>query len=192
MRLEDVEIYKMIIEKDESGLSLLIEKYTPLILHIMNQYPNIHLTYEDKEEIISDCFLALWKNIKNFRIDEYNSFKPYLSKIAHNLVVNKLRYTKKSGSLVYDDTIVLPETMASAENSAIENILAKELLEIISDFSSQDRVCVIGYYYFKKSVNEIAEELNISKSNVKIRLMRCRKKIKQELERRSIHEFKDF
>ena len=99
MRLEDVEIYKMIIEKDESGLSLLIEKYTPLILHIMNQYPNIHLTYEDKEEIISDCFLALWKNIKNFRIDEYNSFKPYLSKIAHNLVVNKLRYTKKSGSI---------------------------------------------------------------------------------------------
>ncbi len=192
MRLEDVEIYKMIIEKDESGLSLLIEKYTPLILHIMNQYPNIHLTYEDKEEIISDCFLALWKNIKNFRIDEYNSFKPYLSKIAHNLVVNKLRYTKKSGSLVYDDTIVLPETMASAENSAIKNILAKELLEIISDFSPQDRACVIGYYYFKKSVNEIAEELNISKSNVKIRLMRCRKKIKQELERRSIHEFKDF
>ena len=192
MRLEDVEIYKMIIKKDESGLSLLIEKYTPLILHIINQYPNIHLTYEDKEEIISDCFLALWKNIKKFKIDEYNSFKPYLSKIAHNLVVNKSRYTKKSGSLAYDDTIVLPETMASAENSAIKNILAKELLEIIADFSPQDRACVIGYYYFKKSVNEIAEELNISKSNVKVRLMRCRKKIKQELERRSIHEFKDF
>jgi RNA polymerase sigma factor (sigma-70 family) len=192
MKFEDIEIYNKIVSRDESGLELLIEKYTPLLLHIINQLPNMNLSYEDKEEIISDCFLAIWKNLKNFKIEEYDSFKPYLSKIAHNLAVNKLRYTKKSGSLTYDDTIVLPETMVSAENSAIKNILAKELLEIISGFTHQDRACVIGYYYFKKNVNVIAEELNISTSNVKIRLMRCRKKIKKELERRYIHGIKDF
>lgn len=192
MRNDDVEIYNKIISGDESGLSLLIEKYTPLVLHIINQYPNMHLSYEDKEEIISDCFFAVWKSIKSFNSNNYDSFKPYISKIAHNCTINKLRYTKKSGSLMYDDTIVLPESMASAENTAIKNMLGKELLEIISVFTPQDRACVIGYYYFKKSVHTIAEELDISKSNVKIRLMRCRKKIKQELERRDIYEHKDF
>ena len=56
MGIDDIEIYRKIIRGDESGLSLLIEKYTPLVLHIINQYSNLHLSYEDKEEIISDCF----------------------------------------------------------------------------------------------------------------------------------------
>ena len=50
MGIDDIEIYRKIIRGDESGLSLLIEKYTPLVLHIINQYSNLHLSYEDKEE----------------------------------------------------------------------------------------------------------------------------------------------
>ena len=192
MGIDDIEIYRKIIRGDESGLSLLIEKYTPLVLHIINQYSNLHLSYEDKGEIISDCFFSVWKSIKSFSPENYSSFKPYICKIAHNYTINKKRYIKKSGSLAYDDTIILPDSMASAENTAIKNILGKELLEIIADFTPQDRACVIGYYYLKKSVQTIADELGISRSNVKIRLMRCRKKLKQELERRCIYESKDF
>ena len=59
MGIDDIEIYRKIIRGDESGLSLLIEKYTPLVLHIINQYSNLHLSYEDKEEIISDCFFSV-------------------------------------------------------------------------------------------------------------------------------------
>ena len=71
--------------------------------------------------------------------------------------------------------------MASAENTAIKNILGKELLEIIADFTPQDRACVIGYYYLKKSVQTIADELGISRSNVKNSIDAMQEKIETRI-----------
>lgn len=184
---DDAAIYKVLTTNADLGLQMLIDKYSTLILHIINQYPNLQLSQEDKEEIISDCFIQLWKNVRKIDIAENPSLKPYICKIAHNCTLNKYRSISKNLSIVYDDAIDIKDSNTMDE-LLIKKFLANELLQIIAAFTPKDRACVIGYYYYKKKIKDISKELNISQSNVKITLMRCRKKIKKELERKGLYD----
>ena len=92
---DDAAIYKVLTTNADLGLQMLIDKYSTLILHIINQYPNLQLSQEDKEEIISDCFIQLWKNVRKIDIAKNPSLKPYICKIAHNCTLNKYRVSAK-------------------------------------------------------------------------------------------------
>ena len=48
------------------------------------------LKNDDIEEIISDVFLAIWKNKEKLELDY--PLKPYIAGIARNLTKNKRRY----------------------------------------------------------------------------------------------------
>ena len=47
----------------------------------------------------------------------------------------------------------------------------------------EDKDMFVLYYYFSKSIKEIANELNCSEFKIKSKLFRIRKKIKTNLER---------
>lgn len=50
---------------------------------------SIYITDEDNEEIISDVFVALWKNGR--KLSEGTELKPYIAGITKNIIKNKYR-----------------------------------------------------------------------------------------------------
>ena len=62
-----------------------------------------------------------------------------------------------------------------------------EKTRIIEDslncMQKEDKDMFVLYYYFSKSIKEIANELNCSEFKIKSKLFRIRKKIKTNLER---------
>lgn len=62
------------------------------------------------------------------------------------------------------------------ESSESENLFAQ-----VMKLPEKQRIVIHLYYYEDYTVREIAEILNLSESNVKIRLMRGRKLLKQAL-----------
>ena len=63
------------------------------------------------------------------------------------------------------------------------NNLLKDLNDFLSTLNGRDRSVFIRRYYYLEDINTIAENYNITESNVRTVLMRTRKKFKKYLER---------
>lgn len=77
--------------KNELDIEEIMKNYTPYIYTILKNR-NVNLTNEDIEEIISDVFLAVWKNQNKLNINK--EISPYLVGITKNLYNKKIRNKK--------------------------------------------------------------------------------------------------
>ena len=156
-------------------LDRIIDDYSPYVKTIINNMANNNLSYEDKEEILTDTFFVLWKNRNN----DITYLEAYLAGIARNLVKEKF----KKANITYDI-------------DDYQNIINyNDYIELFSDKREKLSKLEIGYkaldetefkiitmfYYSCKSIKDIAKELKISETNVKTKLFRIRKKLKKYL-----------
>lgn len=157
-------------------LDRLIDDYTPYLRTIIKNMVNNNLPEEDKEEIIIDTFFVLWK--KYNENNTINSLSSYMAGITRNLVREKLKKIK--------DNIETEQCENLVEYSKLD-IYVEEIEEVnelykkINNLKEIDIKIINMFYYFNKSIKDIAKELKLSEANVKTKLHRIRKKIKQEL-----------
>lgn len=166
------------MENETLDIDMLIDDYYSYIYIVVKNGISINISQEDMEEIISDTFVAFWKNSKYLRKDLL--VKPYLKGVAKNLIKNKYRNNNINVSIEnYENTLV--------EDFDIDDILeSNEKNELIIDtlktLNKNEYSIFMMYYYEGKNIKEISKELNLSVSNVKTILHRVRKKIKRNLE----------
>lgn len=163
------------INDTKLDLDRIVDDFAPYIKAVINHSANEFLTKEDKEEILEDTFVILWKN----QDKEIVYLEAYLSAIARNLVREKLRKIELAYDISdYENMIPYYDEieMFSEQREKVEklNIVYQNLKEI-------DLKIINLYYYSSKSTKEIARELNMSESNVKTKLFRIRKKLKKYL-----------
>lgn len=162
------------IYDEKLDLEKIVKEYTPYIRTIVDNAVCENLSYEDKEEIITDTFFILWKNQNKV----FSSISAYIAGIARNLIKEKLNKKK----ITYD----ISEFENVIEISSV-NLFESEREEIgkieksFSNLNKLDYEILIMFYYSSKSIKDIAKELKLSEVNVKTRLFRIRKKIKKEL-----------
>ena len=166
------------MENETLDIDMLIDDYYSYIYIVVKNGISINISQEDMEEIISDTFVAFWKNSKYLRKDLL--VKPYLKGIAKNLIKNKYRDNNINVSIEnYENTLV--------EDFDIDDILeSNEKNELIIDtlktLNKNEYSIFMMYYYEGKNIKEISKKLNLSVGNVKTILHRVRKKIKRNLE----------
>lgn len=164
------------IISENIDLDKIVDDYTPYLRTIIQNMVGSNLAEEDKEEIILDTFFILWKRYKeNYYIKSLSS---YIAGIARNLVREKLK------TLKYTIDIEQCENLIEYSNLDIYSQEREEINELykkIKDLKEIDIKIINMFYYSSKSIKDIAKELKISEVNVKTRLHRIRKKIKQEL-----------
>lgn len=156
----------------------ILDDFYKYVYIIVKNGVSVSITDEDIEEIISDVFVAIWKNSNNLL--KTTEIKPYLTGIAKNVIRNKYRNTSLNFSISdYEENIT--------DNYKIEEIAElKEQDRIIQNtlqhLKDKEYTIFIMFYYESKSVKEIAKVLNLSTSNVKTILHRIRKSLKRNLE----------
>lgn len=174
---EKKELKNYIINKN-IDLDSIVDDYTPYLRKIIQNMVGNNLTEEDKEEIILDTFFVLWKRYKeNYIIKSLNS---YIAGITRNLVKEKLKLIK------YNIDIKQCENLIDYSNLDIYSQEREEINELynkINDLKEVDIKIIHMFYYSAKSIKDIAKELKTSEVNVKTKLHRIRKKIKQELKK---------
>ena len=99
-------------------------------------------------------------------------FKPWLLRILTNQCYDILRQRQRFAE---SDAFPEPETEGPEARTS-------ELWDAVSDLNEQMRAVVILFYYDGFSVREIAAVLRISEANVKTRLSRARKRLREMLE----------
>lgn len=159
--------------KNQAALEWVIETYGRYVSTIVYGIIGETMGMADVEEVSSDVFLTLWMNAQKV---EPGKLKAYISAIARNKAREKLRSIGRELPLEEDfiaDTD-LQGDMEKKEQAAF-------LRQAIDDLGLPDREIFLRHYYYCQGISLIAEEMKLSESNVKIRLYRGRKKLKDIL-----------
>ena len=168
-------IIKSYFKKDELLLDKVLDDYYNYISKIII---NIGiLSEEDKEEIISDVIFVLWKNKE--KLDRTKILTPYIAGITKRIVYKKMNLNYKENTVNFDeyDDISSFNIESIIENKEINDYIIHSLKE----YSKIDSKIFEMFYLEEKSIKQISNIMGLSKVNVKTKLHRIRKKVKEIL-----------
>ncbi|MDN5202773.1 RNA polymerase sigma factor [Fulvivirgaceae bacterium BMA10] len=140
---------------------------------------------EVAEEVAQDVFLKSFKELKH--LEDPSKYKPWLLKIAYRKSIDRVRLKKVQMAEI--DELSIPVENHNATPDPLE-LLQKEQLkqqveELLEQLSEVDRGIMTLYYLEDFKVAEVAAVIGLSENNVKIKLMRARAFLKNELIQRS-------
>ncbi len=124
----------------------------------------------DADDIVQETFLQYHVTKKEF--DDEQHIRAWLIRVA----VNKAKNVNRS--FWRQHKVPLEEYM---ETLVFETPKEEELFETVMKLPQKYRIVIHLYYYESYSVREIAGILKLSESNVKVRLTRGRKLLRQAL-----------
>lgn len=172
------EILNEYLINEQIDIDKIIDDFYGYVYIIVKNGISISITDEDVEEIISDVFVAIWKNSTNLL--KTTKIKPYLTGIAKNVIRNKYRNAELNFSISdYEENII---DTCNIEEIAEEKEQDRIIQNTLQQLKDKEYKIFIMFYYESKTIKEIAKVLNLSNSNVKIILHRVRKMIKRNLE----------
>lgn len=184
-----LEVDKM---KDEKIIELFFQRLEKAIQETDKKYGNLcrNISYRilynkrDSEEIVNDTWMVLWNHIPPKRP---NNFKAFICRITKNLSLKKYEYEHaKKRKSEYEVSINELSDCIMAKNNVENNILQKELAEVINRFleslPKEKRMLFLKRYWFMKPVKELAKEYHISQKTASMRLSRIRQQLKHYLQ----------
>ena len=125
---------------------------------------------EDAEDVVQETFIQYHITKKEFDSEEH--IRAWLLRVAMNKAKNvNLTFWRRNRQSLED----------YIETLTFETREAGELFETVLSLPEKYRIVIHLFYYEEYSVQEIAKVLSLSESNVKVRLSRGRKLLKEVL-----------
>ena len=130
------------------------------------------------EDITEEAFIKAWKAIGSCKGKE-DTFLPWLYRIAHNHLINTLRYMKKSISIEKDNLVGV---ITSRQEQEIEaKIECQELLEAIACLPENQKQVIILKFIEGLDNREIGKIMGKTEGAVRVSQMRALATLRQKL-----------
>lgn len=170
-------ILKEYVKGNKLAIEQIVEEYYSYVNKILRNAKSIYIQEEDVEEMISDIFLALWRNYQT--LEKTIRIKPYLAGIARNILKNKYRITTTNVSITdYEEKLASFINLEEIIEEKEQNQIVQRVLKTLK---GEEYQAFIAFYYEGKKIKDIAKQLEISESKAKVILYRIRKQIKRKL-----------
>ena len=172
---ELLRLYKC--DKNNLALSVLFERYKPLIIARIKSF---NFSKSDFEDVFQECMIVLFTAINSYK-SEVASFNTYATICINRALISIYRQKSTVGELLEDDiSSKIDETVfTEAENP--QNIIENndnfsELISIVKSSLSKREFAVLKYLFAGHKYSEIAEKLSISVKSVDNAIQRIRNK----------------
>lgn len=176
---------EFIISKIKEGeiqlFELIVRRYNQQLFRIVRGYLT---SRQDAEDAMQSAYLKAFENLTQFRGEA--KFSTWLTRIAINEALKTLKNQKNTVDFSVtdhqdNDQTDNREEFSSPEATVIEKDMNKHLEKAIDKLPPKYRSVLIMRKIEQLSTNETAEVLEISRSNVKVRLHRAKKMLQEEL-----------
>jgi RNA polymerase sigma-70 factor (ECF subfamily) len=151
------------IAGDESALSILIKRHESKI------YGFIYSKISDRDisnDIFQDTFIKVIKTLKTNSYNEEGKFLPWIMRIAHNLIIDFYRKSKKMPlfreteefsifSIMSDDSLTI-------ENQIIADQVDVDIRRLIDELPMDQKEVLVMRMYQDMSFKEISETTGVS------------------------------
>jgi len=178
----ETEIIRLIKEGEIDLFEILIRRNNPFLYKIGMSYGFAH---EDVEDLMQETFIAAYLNLEKFK--QHSSFKTWVIKIMLNQCFHKKQRLsfKNEKSADTNNENIIPMLEKRQSSDGYKRIIDRELSQMISEaiihIPLDYRIVFSLRELNGMSTAETAESLNISEANVKIRLNRARRMLREEL-----------
>ena len=195
--LSDEEIVALVHLGNSDALDFLITKYRIFVKAKARSY---FLIGADREDIIQEGMIGLYKAIRDFKGDKLSSFRAFAELCVTRQIITAIKTATRQKHIplnsyvsldkpIYDeesertllDVITGPVT-EDPENLMINreeySNLEDKMAEVLSDLEQQ----VLALYLEGRSYNEISELLNRHVKSIDNALQRVKKKLERHLE----------
>ena len=179
--ISDIELLKVLHNKPELGLKMMMDNYMALIYTIVFNKLSGMYSKEDIEECVSDVFYEVF-HYKN-RIDlQKGSIKAFLAIIAKRKAIDLFRKNKNNYHIPIDD---VSEGLYTMVDDVADSILLKEsssvLIDAIKSLGEPDSEIIIRKYYLHQSSKDIAKNIGLKVNTIDKKVSRCMQKLKKVL-----------
>ena len=183
--MEDSQIVALYWSRSEDAIAESARQYGKYCYTVANGILRCH---EDSEECVNDTWLHAWNAMPPHKPTRLSTF---LGKITRNLAlhrVEKAQTEKRGGGQIPLALEELSECIpAQARDSVVEEMALAQILDRFLDtLSEMPRRMFVQRYWYLRSIREIAQELGVGESRVKVTLHRAREQLRSMLEQEGI------
>lgn len=184
--MEDERIVELYWERSESAISETAKKYGKYCHYIAY---NVLSSDPDAEECVNDTYLRVWNAIPPARP---RAFKSFIGTVTRNLALdryheNRAEKRNKNADLAFEELLeCIPDSTEDGRELSDEMALRDAINGFLESLPKKTRIIFVRRYWYLSPVAHIAGDLGMSNSNVKVILMRTRKKLKEYLEKENI------
>lgn len=197
----DEEIVEFAREGDDDALEFLINKYKNFVRAKARSY---FLIGADREDIIQEGMIGLYKAIRDFRADKLSSFRAFAELCITRQIITAIKTATRQKHIplnsyvslnkpIYDedsDRTLLDIISGSKIADPEELIVSKEefdnIEEKMGEILSSLEWKVLMSYLEGKSYQEIAEDLKRHVKSIDNALQRVKRKLERYLEKREV------
>ncbi len=163
---------------DREAFGSLVERHQSLIAAVTYSATG---NISQSEDLCQEVFVAAWKKLPELR--ERTKLRPWLCGIARNLINNSFRQQGCQPIITADSSTLLDQMDMSP--SPHENAVSREeeaiLWRSIGEIPELYREPLVLFYREQKSIESVAEALNLTEEAVKQRLSRGRKMLHEQI-----------
>jgi RNA polymerase sporulation-specific sigma factor len=199
--LEDEIIVDHVHQGDVDALEYLINKYRNFVRAKARSY---FLIGADREDIIQEGMIGLYKAIRDFKEDKLSSFKAFAELCITRQIITAIKTATRQKHIplnsyvsldkpIYDEESdrTLMDVISGAKATDPEELIINQeefddievkMAELLSDLERK----VLALYLDGQSYQEISEELNRHVKSIDNALQRVKRKLERYLELREI------
>lgn len=199
-KMTDEELIKLSKKEDKSALEALIERYKETVNMKVSKY---YINGAEKEDIVQEGLIGLFKAVKSFNSDKDSSFKSFANMCIERQVITAVKGSNRQKHIPLNSYVSLNNPTYENDDGEIENPLIdvldintvedpletitkneyikhveKTIDESLSSFEKQ----VLNKYIEGQSYVQIAESLNSPVKSVDNAIQRIRKKTAKNIE----------
>lgn len=163
VQISDALLIKNYVSGDENSLTILIERHQSRI------YGFIYSKISDRDlsdDIFQDTFMKVIKTLKSDSYNEEGKFLPWVMRIAHNLIIDHFRKSKKMPMLRETEEFsifsVLSDNSLTIENEIITLQIENDIKKIIKELPEDQKEVLMMRIYQDLSFKEISELTGVS------------------------------
>jgi RNA polymerase sigma factor (sigma-70 family) len=140
-------------------------------------------TKEDAKDVYQDAFIVVWNNIKKNQFIPLNetAIQGYLYTIAKNKwmdVIKSSRFKKINSAFNEQKLANKTEDTLELDQENLENNKLNQAMEAFKNLGQPCKELLTTFYFNKKSLRDIASQLNIDEASVRNKKYRCMEKLR--------------
>lgn len=177
--MQDIDLINRINSGEKELFKHIIDEHSSFVYSICF---NILRNPEDARDASQETFYKAYKALKKYD-NEKSKLSTWLYKIAYNKCIDIIR--KKNNFLNYKSYLKQKDSKFEYQKHQFENEIVDDL---ISELSEKDSALITLFYLNEMSLKEISYVIDDNENNIKVRLHRIRKQLKDIANRKYNNE----
>ena len=181
--MDDKGIISLYFKRDQQAIAETKDKYGRLLFSVAY---NILYSEGDSEECVDDTYMKAWQTIPP---TVPNRLSAFLAKITRNIALNRYRDGKRRGRNLTAELILdeIAEAVPDTNGDIAGDLALRDSLNrFLDSLERRQRMVFLKRYFYMCRTKDIARDMGMTQSAVKVSLSRTRTKLREHLEREGI------